>query len=167
MSILTRDSGLSKREKPSFKAQVNLTNAEEQRLRVVMPLPAKLNTKAIKLIEGKNFAFLATIMPDGSPHVAPVWIDREGDAILVNTAMGRMKQKNITREPRVSLSVADQSNMYDKIVIHGRVTSQTLEGADAHIDKLAKKYIGKDKYPWRTAREKRVILKIQPTHVLT
>ena len=133
----------------------------------MMPLPAKLNAKAIKLIEGKNFAFLATIMPDGSPHVAPVWIDREGDTILVNTAMGRMKQKNITREPRVSLSVADQSNMYDKIVIHGRVTSQTPEGADAHIDKLAKKYIGKDEYPWRTAREKRVILRIQPTHVLT
>jgi PPOX class probable F420-dependent enzyme len=130
-------------------------------------LPAKLGAKAIKLIEGKNFAFLATIMPDGSPHVAPVWIDREGDTILVNTAIGRKKQKNTTREPRVSLSIADQSNMYDKIVIHGRVTSQTLKGADVHIDKLAKKYIGKDKYPWRAAGEKRVILKIQPTRVLT
>jgi PPOX class probable F420-dependent enzyme len=125
-----------------------------------MLLPAKLNAKAAKLIEGKNFAFLGTIMPDGSPHVTPVWIDREDDMILVNTAMGRVKQKNVARDPRVSLSVADQTNMYDKIVIHGRVVSQALEGADAHIDKLAKKYIGKDKYPWRAAEEKRVILKI-------
>jgi PPOX class probable F420-dependent enzyme len=132
----------------------------------VILLSAKLNPKAIKLIEDKNFAFLATIMPDGAPHVAPVWIDREGDTILVNTAMGRQKQKNVKGDPRVSLSVADQNNMYDKTVIHGRVASQTLEGADAHIDKLAKKYTGKDKYPWRAPGEKRVILKIQPTRVL-
>jgi PPOX class probable F420-dependent enzyme len=132
-----------------------------------MVLPAKLNAKAVKLIEGKNFAFLATIMPDGAPHVAPVWIDHEEDMILVNTAVGRVKQKNVCREPRVSLSVADQGNMYDMIVIHGRVVSQTLEGADAHIDRLAGKYIGKEKYPWRSAGERRVILKIEPTHVLS
>ena len=131
-----------------------------------MLLSAKLNAKAVRLIDGKNFAFLATIMPDGAPHVAPVWIDREGDTILVNTAMGRVKQRNVTREPRVALSIADQNNMYDKIVIHGRVVSQTLEGADAHIDKLAKKYIGKDKYPWRAPGERRVIIKIEPTQVL-
>ena len=129
-------------------------------------MPAKLNAKAVKLIEGKNFAFLATIMSDGAPHVAPVWIDREGDTILVNTAMGRVKQRNITRESRVALSVADQNNMYDKVVIRGRVTSQTLEGADAHIDKLAKKYIGKDKYPWRAPGERRAIIKIEPTQIL-
>jgi PPOX class probable F420-dependent enzyme len=132
-----------------------------------MLLSAKLDAKAVRLIDGKNFAFLATIMADGAPHVAPVWIDREGDAILVNTAMGRMKQRNATREPRVALSIADENNMYDKIVIHGRVVSQTLEGADAHIDKLARKYIGKEKYPWRTSGEKRVIFKIEPTRVLT
>jgi PPOX class probable F420-dependent enzyme len=131
-----------------------------------MLLPAKLNAKAAKLIEGKNFAFLATIMPDGSPHVAPVWIDHESDMILLNTAMGRVKQKNVARDPRVSISVADQADMYDKVVIHGSVVSQTLKGADAHIDKLAKKYIGKDKYPWRAPGEKRVIFKIQPTRVI-
>jgi PPOX class probable F420-dependent enzyme len=130
-------------------------------------LPAKLGDKATKLIEGKNFAFLATILPDGSPHVAPIWIDREGDTILVNTALGRAKQRNVTRDPRVALSIADQNNMYDKIMIRGLVRSQTLEGADAHIDKLAKKYIGKDKYPWRAPEEKRIILKIEPTHLLT
>lgn len=131
-----------------------------------MLLSAKLNAKAVRLIDGKNFAFLATIMPDGAPHVAPVWIDREGDTILVNTAMGRVKQRNVTRESRVALSVADQNNMYDKIVIRGRVTSQTLEGANMHIDKLAKKYIGKDKYPSRAPGEKRVIIKIEPTQIL-
>jgi len=165
-SIQVRDSDAGG-QKPSSKPRANLTSAEEQRLQIVMRMPAKLNAKAIKLIEGKNFAFLATIMPDGAPHVAPVWIDREGDTILVNTAMGRQKQRNVTRDPRVSLSVADQNNMYDKTVIHGRVASQTLEGADAHIDKLAKKYTGRDKYPWRTPGEKRVILRIQPTHLLT
>jgi PPOX class probable F420-dependent enzyme len=144
----------------------NLTFIEEQRSPIVMLLSAKLNAKAVRLIEGKNFAFLATIMPDGAPHVAPVWIDREGDTILVNTAMGRVKQRNVTRESRVALSVADQNNMYDKIVIRGRVTSQTLEGADTHIDKLAKKYIGKDKYPSRAPGERRVIIKIEPTQIL-
>jgi PPOX class probable F420-dependent enzyme len=150
-----------------LKVQANLTFMGEQLSRTVMLLSAKLNVKVVKMIDGKNFAFLATIMPDGAPHVAPVWIDREGDTILVNTAMGRVKQRNVTREPRVALSIADQNNMYDKIVIHGRVVSQTLEGADAHIDKLAKKYIGKDKYPWRAPEEKRVIIKIDPTRVLT
>ena len=130
-------------------------------------MPAELSDKAIRLIDGKNFAFLATILPDGSPHVAPVWIDREGDTILVNTAVGRAKQRNVTRDSRVALSIADQNNMYDKVVIRGRLRLQTLEGADAHIDKLAKKYIGKDKYPWRTPKEKRIILKIEPTHLLS
>lgn len=130
-----------------------------------MLLPAKLNAKAIKLIDGKNFAFLATIMPDDAPQVSPVWIDHEGDTILVNTAVGRQKQKNTAREPRVAISIADQNNMYDKVVIRGRITSQTLQGADAHIDKLAKKYLGKDRYSWRQSGEKRIILKMEPSHV--
>ena len=130
-------------------------------------MPLKLNDHAMKLIEGKNFAFLGTIMPNGSPQVTPVWIDHEGEIILVNTSMGRVKQKNVARDPRVAVTVADQNNMYDKIVIRGRVISQILEGADAHIDKLAKKYIGKDKYPSRAPDEKRVILKIEPNHIST
>jgi PPOX class probable F420-dependent enzyme len=132
-----------------------------------MLLPAKLDAKAIELVEGRNFAFLATIMPDGAPQVSPVWIDHEDDTILVNTAVGRRKQKNTAREPRVAISIADQNNMYDKVVIRGRVMSQTLEGADAHVDNLAKKYLGKDKHPWRAPGEKRVILEIEPTHIST
>lgn len=125
----------------------------------------RLTSKAVKLIEGKNFAHIATLMPDGSPQVSPVWIDHEDDRILVNTAVGRVKQKNLTRDPRVAISIADQSNPYDKVVIRGRVLSQTNQGADAHIDKLAKKYIGKDRYPWRAPAEKRIIIKIEPNRI--
>ena len=128
-------------------------------------MPAKLNGKAVKLIEARNFAFLATLLPDGSPHVAPVWIDHEGDFVLVNTQMGRVKQKNTARDPRVSISVADQNNMYDRVVIQGRVVSQSFEGAEAHIDKLANKYTGAKKYQRSSLTEKRVIIKIQPIRV--
>ena len=128
-------------------------------------MTARLTGKAIKLIEGKNFAHLACLMPDGSPHVTPVWIDREGDTILVNTAQGRVKQRNVTRDPRVAISIADQDNPYEKVLIRGVVREQTTNGADHHIDKLAKKYIHKDKYPWHAPGEKRIILKIEPQHI--
>jgi PPOX class probable F420-dependent enzyme len=94
------------------------------------------------LIEAKNFAHLATLRRDGSPHVAPVWVDHDGDIILVNTAVGRVKQKNIMKDPRVGLSITDQNNPYERVEIRGRVVSQTREGAEEHIDKLANKYTG-------------------------
>jgi PPOX class probable F420-dependent enzyme len=128
-------------------------------------LPSKLSEKAVKLIEGKNFAFLAIVLPDGSPHVAPVWIDHQGDLVLVNTAMGRVKQKNATKGKRVSIAVSDHSNMYDRIIIQGRVVDQTHEGADAHIDKLANKYTGAKKYERSSPTEKRVIIRIEPIRI--
>ena len=129
-------------------------------------MPAKLNEKAVRLIEAKNFAFLATLLPDGTPHVTPVWIDHDGDLVLVNTAMGRVKQKNTTRDPRVSISIADQNNMYDRVVIQGHVVSQSFVGAEEHIDKLASKYTGAKKYQRSSPTEKRVIFKIQPIRVI-
>lgn len=126
---------------------------------------AKLPEPAAQLIEGKNFAHLATLMNDGSPQVTPVWVDREGDLVVVNTAEGRVKSKNITRDPRVALSIQDSANPYHMALIRGRVVKRTNEGADEHIDKLAKKYLGKDKYPWRRPSEKRMILKISPDRV--
>lgn len=126
---------------------------------------ARLTVKAVKLVEEKNFAHLASVMPDGSPHVTPVWIDREGETILVNTAEGRVKQRNVTRDPRVAISIADQENPYDKLLIRGRVREQTTKGADDYIDKLAKKYLDKDKYPWHAPGQKRIILKIEPQHI--
>ena len=120
------------------------------------------NQEAIEIIEGKNFAFLATSMPDGSPHVSPVWIDRDGDMLLVNTVPGRIKQKNISRDPRVAISMTREKNPYGHLFIRGIVIEQTQQGALDHINRLARKYLGKD-YPW-TDRN-RIILRIEPKSV--
>lgn len=126
----------------------------------------QLTEEAIKLIEGKNFGYLATVMKDGSPQVTPVWVDHEGkDYVLVNTALGRVKQKNTRRKSEVAIAIADASNQYEKVTVRGVVTEQTTKGADEHIDKLAKKYLGKEAYPYRSPNEKRVILKIRPEHI--
>lgn len=128
-------------------------------------LDAKLTDLAADIIEGPNFAHLATLMPDGSPQVTPVWVDHEGDFIMINTAIGRVKQRNVTRNPRVAIDVIDQKNPYRKVCIRGRVVDQIREGADEHIDMLAHKYLGVEKYQHRQAGEQRVILKIIPEHV--
>lgn len=125
----------------------------------------KLTPGALRLIEGKNFASLATVGLDGSPHVTPMWIDHEGDTILMNTAEGRVKLRNISKDPRVAVTVFDQKNPYDRVVIQGQVIAQTRDGAEAHIDKLAKKYTGANKYQKSSPDEKRVILRIEPLKV--
>lgn len=130
-----------------------------------MTMGVKLPPNAVKLIEEKNFAHLATLLSDGAPHVAPVWVDHDGDMILVNTAMGRVKHKNISRDPRVALSITDQNSPYNRVEIRGRVISQTTEDADAHIDKLAAKYTNAKKYQRSSPDEKRIIIKIEPLHV--
>jgi PPOX class probable F420-dependent enzyme len=121
-----------------------------------------------KLFEEKNFAFLATLMKDGSPQVTPTWIDidKSNNTILVNTAKGRVKYRNISRDPRVGVSVVDSSNPYHMVSVRGRVIEQ-INGreADDHIDKMAKKYLGKDKYPGRAPGEERLLLRIKPQHV--
>jgi len=120
---------------------------------------------AKKLIEGKNFANLATLMADGSPQVSPVWVDFDGELVLVNTAEGRVKLRNVTREPRVALSIFDQTNPYHKILIRGTVVEITKAGAEDHIDKMAMKYRGLPKYPWREPGVSRVLIKIKPTRI--
>ncbi len=120
---------------------------------------------AVKLVEGKNFANLGTLMADGSPQVTPVWVDREGELILVNTAEGRIKLKNVTRDPRVAVSVFEQENPYNKVLIRGTVVEITKDGAEDHIDKMAKKYRGLAKYPWRQPGISRVLIKISPTRI--
>ncbi|MFQ6134359.1 MAG: PPOX class F420-dependent oxidoreductase [Nitrososphaerales archaeon] len=127
----------------------------------------RLTEDAVDLIDGRNFGHLATLMSDGSPHVTPVWVDREGDLILVNTAVGRIKQRNLTRDPRVAIDVVDQENPYQMVSIRGHVVAQSQEGADEHIDRLAKKYLGKDKYPYRQLGEKRIILKVELEKIIT
>jgi PPOX class probable F420-dependent enzyme len=117
------------------------------------------------LFEGRNFGHLATIMPDGSPQVSPVWVALDGDDIVVNTAEGRLKTRNVRREPRVAISVADQQDPYSKVVVRGVVVEMTHEGADESIDRLAQKYLGQDRYPWRSPDEHRVVLRIRPQHI--
>jgi PPOX class probable F420-dependent enzyme len=119
------------------------------------------------LLEKKAFANLATLNADGSPQVTPVWVDFDGSNVLVNTARGRVKTKKLAREPRVPLSISDPENPYRYLGIQGRVADMTEAGADAHIDKMAKKYMGKDTYPFRAPGEVRVILKITPEKVHT
>ena len=113
------------------------------------------------------FANLATLNADGSPQVTPVWVDFDGTHLLINTARGRVKAKNLAREPRVAISIADPENPYRYLGIQGRVVEMTETGGDAHIDKMAKKYLGKDSYPFRAPGEVRVIAKISPEKVHT
>jgi PPOX class probable F420-dependent enzyme len=117
------------------------------------------------LREKKAFASLATIMPDGSPQVTPVWFDFEGGAIRVNTAKGRVKARNMKEGAPVALSIMDPDNPYRYLQIRGRVRRIVEAGADRHIDSLAKKYLGKDKYPFARPGEVRVMYEIEPRAV--
>jgi len=116
------------------------------------------------LFTKKAFASLATLMPDGRPQVTPVWCDVEGDLVIVNSAKGRQKDRNLRRDPRVALSITDPENPYRYLELRGRVVEITEQGAAAHIDKMAKKYLGVDKYPYSQSGEVRVMYKIQPDH---
>jgi PPOX class probable F420-dependent enzyme len=116
--------------------------------------------------EKKAFGFVATVMPDGAPQVTPVWVDYDGTHVIFNTAKGRVKERNLRRDGRVALVVSDPANPYRYIQVRGRA-SLSEESADAHIDKLAKKYLGMDKYPHRQPGEVRVIVRITPEAVQT
>lgn len=127
-------------------------------------MPAAIPEKYLDLFQKKTFAHLVTMMPGGQPQVTPVWCDYDGTHLLVNTAQGRQKDKNMQRDTRVALSMMDPDNAYRYLEVRGRVVGRVLEGADAHIDKLAKRYLGKDSYPFRSPGEVRVIYKIQVEH---
>lgn len=114
------------------------------------------------LNEKKAFANLATTMPDGSPQVTPVWIDYTGGVVRVNTAKDRVKAHNMELGAKVAMSILDPDNPYRYIQIRGHVSSVNEQGADAHIDSLAQKYLGKDKYPYSQPGETRVIYEITP-----
>ncbi len=113
------------------------------------------------LLRKKSFAHLATLMPDGSPQVTPVWWDWDGRNVLINTARGRQKDRNLRRSPRVALSILDPENPYRYLELRGRVVEATEKGADAHIDALASRYLGVKEYPYRRPGEVRVIFRIE------
>lgn len=119
------------------------------------------------LFEGKNFGHLATIMPDGSPQVSVVWVDIEGDNILVNTAEGRTKPRNVRRDPRVAISIYNQDAPYQSAAIQGEVVEVRSEGALENIHKLAKKYLGLDEYPNLQPGEQRLLFVIRADQVAT
>ena len=121
-----------------------------------------LNEEDKALLRAKNFATLATLMPDGSPQASVVWIDVDGDTVIVNSAEGRTKTETVRRDPRVAISLVDRDDPYRQLMIRGRVTEILWEGADESIDALAKKYLDADSYPGRRAGEQRVILRITP-----
>jgi PPOX class probable F420-dependent enzyme len=123
---------------------------------------ATIPEKYLDLTQKKAFAQLATLMPDGSPQVSPVWFEYDGTHILINSAKGRVKDSNIRRDPRVGIDILDPDNPYRHLSIRGRVVEITEKGADEHIDKLTKKYTGQDKYPFRGQGEVRVMYKIEP-----
>ncbi|MGA2343770.1 MAG: PPOX class F420-dependent oxidoreductase [Steroidobacteraceae bacterium] len=119
----------------------------------------------LDLFQKKAFAHLATLMPKGQPQVTPVWVEYDGRHILINTAEGRQKDKNLQRDGRVALSILDPDNPYRYLEVRGRVAERTLKGADEHIDSLSMKYLGQKKYPYRQPNEVRVIYRIEPEHV--
>jgi PPOX class probable F420-dependent enzyme len=119
------------------------------------------------LAQKKTFAQLATLMADGTPQVTPVWWEYDGTHVVINSAKGRTKDKNMRRNPNVALSVQDPENPYRHLSLKGKVVEITENGADAHIDKLAKKYTGKDVYPNRRSGEVRVIYRIMPEKIFT
>jgi PPOX class probable F420-dependent enzyme len=131
-------------------------------------MPSKIPEAFRDLLTTPAFAALATLNADGSPQVSPVWFDSEGEHLVVNSARGRVKDKNLRRDARVALSIQDPANPYRYLGLQGRVVEITEQGADQHIDRMAKKYLGKDKYPFRQPGEVRVLYKIaiERTHTM-
>jgi len=130
-------------------------------------MTAKIPESHLDLFQKRAFAHLGTLMPDGSPQVTPVWIDYDGTYLLVNSAKGRQKDRNMRRKAKVGLDIVDPDNPYRYLGVRGTVVEITEEGADAHIDRLARKYTGAERYGNRRPGEVRVIYKIRPERVWT
>jgi len=128
-------------------------------------MASNIPEKYLDLLEKPAFGNLGTLMKDGSPQVTPVWVDYDGKYVRINSAKGRVKDKNIRRDPRVAVALQDPGNPYRYLEIRGRVVEITQNGADDHINKLSQKYLGKPVYPFRQPGEVRVLYKIEPDKV--
>jgi len=124
-----------------------------------------MDEKSIRLFSEKNLVFIATIMKDGSPQVSPVWANYEDGHVLINTAEGRIKHKNILRDNRVAVSVVSKDNPLDMATIRGTVEELIPDYDYTHADKLTLQYMGREHYPFKRDDEKRIILKIKPVRV--
>ena len=121
--------------------------------------------RASELLKAPNFCNVATLRPDGSVHSAPVWVDVQDGMAVLNTAEGRAWPENLQRDPRVTLTVQNMENPYEYVTIRGQVAERTAEGADEHIDRLAMKYLGQERYPHRQPGERRVIIRVAPERI--
>jgi PPOX class probable F420-dependent enzyme len=128
-------------------------------------MSSKLEGRSEELPRARNFCNVATLRQDGSIHGVPVWVDVKDGRPVVNTAEGRVWPNNLARDPRVTMTVQNQENPYEYVEIRGRVAESTHEGADEHIDALAKKYLGQDTYPYRQPGEVRLMITVEPQHV--
>jgi len=124
-----------------------------------------MNEKTVKLFQDKNLVFIATLMKDGSPQLSPVWANYEDGHVLVNTAEGRIKHKNVLRDPRVAISVVSKDNPLDMTTIRGTVVEMIPDYDYKHADRLTMQYMGRDHYPFKRKDEKRIIFKIKPERV--
>jgi PPOX class probable F420-dependent enzyme len=129
------------------------------------PVADVLSEKARALITRPVLASLATLNPDGSPQITPLWVDLDGDDVVFNTAQGRKKARNLERDSRVAVTVIDPDDQYNVVAFRGTVTDVTTDGADAHIDALAKKYLGVDTYPMRREGEVRIRVTVRTDHI--
>jgi PPOX class probable F420-dependent enzyme len=127
-------------------------------------MSARIEGRGEELLRAKNFCHVATLRADGSVHGVPVWVDVQDGYPVLNTAEGRAWPRNLERDPRVTLTVQNLENPYEYLEIRGRVADRTHEGADEHIDWLAKKYLGVDEYPLRKPGEQRLIIRVEPEH---
>lgn len=126
---------------------------------------SSLEPRDRELLEAKNFVQVSTQREDGTIHTVPIWVDTDGESVVLNTAEGRAWPKNLRRTGNVTLTVLNMENPYEYLTITGSVAEDTHEGADAHIDAMAKKYLDKDAYPFRQDGEERVIFRIRPDRV--
>jgi PPOX class probable F420-dependent enzyme len=127
-------------------------------------MSATIDGRAEELLKGKNFCHVATIREDGTVHGVPVWVDVQNGKAVLNTAEGRAWPRNLERDPRVTLTVQNMENPYEYVEIRGTVAERTHDGADEHIDAMAKKYMDADSYPLRQPGEQRVIIRVEPQH---
>ena len=128
-------------------------------------MPAKIPAEGRRLLDGKNFACLATLMKDGSPQVAPVWIDRDGDTIILNATISRQRTRNLNRDPRVAICIFDQNNLYSNVSIRGKAVEITEKGGEEHIDKMNLKYRGTPKYAFHNPKDPRVLIRVEATRI--
>lgn len=129
--------------------------------------PAQLTEPVIRLLRQPNYATVATLNPDGSAHQTVVWVDTDGENVLFNTAEGRAKPRNLRRNPAVSVLVVQGEDWYRWASIRGEVAEITTQGADRHIDELAQKYLGKERYPWHRPEQPRLKVVIRPLEVIS